>query len=33
MVVRLSLSIHLLDVQQLPQIKPSHFPFGEAQKL
>ena len=33
MVVRLSPSIHLLDVRQLPQITPSHFLLGEAQKL
>jgi hypothetical protein len=26
-------SIHLLDVRQLPQITPSHFLLGEAQKL
>jgi hypothetical protein len=32
MVVRLSPS-HLLDVRQLPQITPSHFLLGEAQKL
>jgi hypothetical protein len=30
MVVRLSPSIHLLDVRQLPQITPSHFLLGEA---
>jgi hypothetical protein len=29
MVVRLSPSIHLLDVRQLPQIAPSHFLLGE----
>jgi hypothetical protein len=29
-VVRLSSSIHLLDVRQLPQIIPSHFLLGEA---
>src|SRR6516164_1342170 len=28
MVVRLSPSIHLLDVRQLPQITPSHFLLG-----
>jgi hypothetical protein len=33
MVVRLSPSIHLLDVRPLPQITPSHFLLGEAQKL
>jgi hypothetical protein len=33
MVVRLSPSIHLADMRQLPQIAPSHFPLGEAQKL
>jgi hypothetical protein len=30
---RLSPSIHLLDVRQLPQITPSYFLLGEAQKL
>src|SRR5262245_20542180 len=33
MVVRLSPSIHLRDVRQLPQITPSHFLLDEAQKL
>jgi hypothetical protein len=33
MVVRLSPSIHLLDVPQLSQITRSHFLLGEAQKL
>jgi hypothetical protein len=33
MVVRLSPSIHLLDVRQLPQITPSRLLLGEAQKL
>jgi len=29
-VVRLSPSIHLLDVRQVPQIAPDHFMLGEA---